>query len=131
MNFDSPSREVCVVRETRTNTPLQALNLMNDTIYLEASRKLAERMLREGKADPLAWGVRTVLGRPARPAELQTLSGAANRFLDYYRTHPDDAAKYLSEGQSPRDQSIAPAELAAYTAAASLLLNMDEAVTKQ
>ncbi len=131
MNFDSPSREVCVVRETRTNTPLQALNLMNDTIYLEASRKLAERMIREGKGDPLDWGARLVLGRHAKPAELQTLAGATNRFLDYYRGHPAEAGKYVSQGDSPRDRSLDVAELAAYTAAANLLLNMDEAVTKQ
>ncbi len=131
MNFDSPSREVCVVRETRTNTPLQALNLMNDTIYLEASRKLAERMIREGKGDPLDWGARLVLGRHAKPTELQTLTGATNRFLDYYRGHPADAEKYVRQGDSPRDTSIDVAELAAYTAAANLLLNMDEAVTKQ
>jgi hypothetical protein len=131
MNFDSPSREVCVVRETRTNTPLQALNLMNDTIYLEASRKLAERMLREGRGDPLAWGVRLVLGREPRAAERQTLAGATARFLDHYRANPSEAAQYLSQGDSPRDPAIAPSTLAAYTAAASLLLNMDEAVTRQ
>ncbi len=84
MNFDSPSREVCVVRETRTNTPLQALNLMNDTIFLEASRKLAERMLRDGRGDPLGFGVRLMLGREPRAEERRTLAAAAVRFLAYY-----------------------------------------------
>src|SRR5437763_5044687 len=62
--FDSPNRETCVVAETRTNTPLQALNLMNDVIYLEASRKLAERMMKEGGAAPrqrLAYALRLIL----------------------------------------------------------------------
>jgi hypothetical protein len=131
MNFDSPSREVCAVRETRTNTPLQALNLMNDTIYLEAARKLAERMLREGRSDPLAWGMRLVLGRPPRDAERQSLGNAVENFRQHYRAHTDDAVKYLSQGESPRDAGLDAAEVAAYTAAASLLLNMDEAVTRQ
>ena len=127
MNFDSPSREVCVVREGRTNTPLQALNLMNDTIYLEASRKLAERMVKGG----LDLGARLVLGRDLRPAERAVLEGALARFRERYGAHPDDAVAYLSQGASPRDTSIAPAELAACTGIANLLLNMDEAVTRQ
>jgi hypothetical protein len=128
MNFDSPSREVCVVRESRTNTPLQALNLMNDTIYLEAARKLGERMLAE---DRLESGVQLVLGRAPRGQELDVLGGALARFRTWYRAHPDDAAKFLDQGAAPRDAKLDPVELAAYTAAASLLLNMDEAVTRQ
>src|SRR5207248_4871771 len=70
MNFDSPSREVCVVRENRTNTPMQALNLMNDTIYLEASRKLAERMMAVAQDRRLEQGIRLVLGRAPREREI-------------------------------------------------------------
>ncbi len=128
MSFDSPSREVCVVREERTNTPLQALNLMNDTVYLEASRKLAERMVKGGGIES---GVRLVLGRDPRPAERTVLTAALEKFRARYRAHPGDAAKYLTQGESPRDPSIQPAELASWTAVASLLLNMDEAVTRQ
>ena len=97
MNFDSSSREVCVVRENRTNTPLQALNLMNDTIYLEAARKLAERMHGEGRTSHGAcsscWGARR-----ARK-ETEVLDGALTRFRAYYRAHPDDAVKFLESGR--------------------------------
>jgi hypothetical protein len=128
MNFDSPSREVCVVREGRTNTPLQALNLMNDTIFLEASRKLAERMIASGG---LELGGRLVLGRELREPEKTVLAGAMEKFRARYRARPEDAVKYVSQGDSPRDASLDPVELAAWTAAANLLLNMDEAVTRQ
>jgi hypothetical protein len=128
MNFDSSSREVCVVRESRTNTPLQALNLMNDTIYLEAARKLAERLLADGG---IPRGAQLVLGRPARDPELKVLDAALARFQTYYRAHPDDAAKFLAQGDSPRNPKLDAADLAAYTAVASLLLNMDEVVTRQ
>jgi hypothetical protein len=128
MNFDASSREVCVVRESRTNTPLQALNLMNDTIYLEAARKLAEKMLVDGRLES---GVQLVLGRAPRGKELDVLSSAVARFRTFYRAHPDDALKFLDQGAAPRDVKLDPVELAAYTAAASLLLNMDEAVTRQ
>jgi hypothetical protein len=127
MNFDSPSREVCVVREGRTNTPLQALNLMNDTIYLEASRKLAERMVKGG----LDIGAKLVLGRDLHSAERAVLEVTLAKFRAQYAGRPDDAVAYLSQGASPRDTSIAPAELAAWSAVANLLLNMDEAVTRQ
>jgi Protein of unknown function (DUF1553)/Protein of unknown function (DUF1549)/Concanavalin A-like lectin/glucanases superfamily/Planctomycete cytochrome C len=127
MTFDSPSREVCVVREGRTNTPMQALNRMNDSIYLEASRKFGERLIAEG----LDVGVRLVLGRPARPGELKTLNAALVRFREEYRAHPEDAAKLLSQGASPVNAAVDAADLAAHATVASLLLNMDEAVTRQ
>jgi hypothetical protein len=128
MTFDSPSREVCVVREGRTNTPLQALNLMNDTIYLEASRHLAERMLRSGGLDD---GARAILGRPLRPAERSVIEAALAKFRAEYRANRDAAEKYLNQGASPRDRSLDTAELASWTAIANLMLNMDEAVTRQ
>jgi hypothetical protein len=128
MTFDSPSREVCVVREGRTNTPLQALNLMNDTIYLEASRHLAERMLRGGGLDD---GARAILGRPLRPAERSVIETALAKFRAEYRTNREAAKIYLNQGASPRDRSLDAAELASWTAIANLMLNMDEAVTRQ
>jgi hypothetical protein len=128
MTFDSPSREVCVVREGRTNTPLQALNLMNDTIYLEASRKLAERMLRSGGLDD---GARAILGRPLRPAERSVIEGALAKFRAEYRANLEAAERYLSQGASLRDRSLNAADLASWTAIANLMLNMDEAVARQ
>jgi hypothetical protein len=134
MNFDASGREVCVVRESRTNTPLQALNLMNDVQYVEAARFLAERMIREGGADAVArlhYGFRTVLSRRARDAEMQVLREALAYHRDRYQGSPASAEKLLSQGERPRDASIPAAEHAAYTMVASMLLNLDEAVTKQ
>jgi len=125
--FDSPQRESCVVRENRTDTPLQALNLMNDTIYVEASRKLGERLMRDG----LAKGVRLVLDRAPKPAETTTLEAAFAKFRERYRAQPEEAARLLTQGESSRDTSLDPVDLAAWSGVASLLLTMDEAVTRQ
>ncbi len=129
--FDSPSRETCVVRETRTNTPLQALNLMNDTIYLEASRKLAERMLQQPEDRRIDYAVRVVLARPARAGELGVLRKALAKFEKYYTGDGAAAEKLLKHGDSVRDPHGPVSELAAYTAVASLVMNMDEAITKE
>ncbi|MBK9171223.1 MAG: DUF1553 domain-containing protein [Bryobacterales bacterium] len=134
VNFDSPSREVCVVRESRTNTPLQALNLMNDVTYVEAARKLAERMMREGGASPgerMGWAYRAVLARPAQAREIEVLESAWRRFHEFYRSNRREAERYLAQGESRRDRKLDPRELAAYTGVASLLLNLDEAITKE
>ena len=134
MTFDATDRETCTVRETRTNTPLQALNLMNDVTYVEASRKLAERMMTAGGATPderIAHGFRLALARTARPKEQGVLRGVFERFRDKYADDPDAAAKLLAEGESEYDESLDKAELAAYAGIASLILNLDEAVTKE
>jgi hypothetical protein len=134
VNFDSPTRETCVVRENRTNTPLQALDLMNDVLYVEAARKLAERMIHEGgpAADRrIDRGFELVLARPAKPREQRALETALHRFLGAYGADEKAAAEFLSEGKSPRSSDIAPAELAAYAGVASIILNLDEAVTKE
>jgi hypothetical protein len=128
-NFDAAGREACVVRESRTNTPLQALNLMNDVTFLEAARFIGQRMLLEGGDDRLGFGFRLVTGRAPDSREREVLNNAVSYHLDYFATHSADA--YLKQGDSPRDPSLKPAEHAAYTAIASLLLNLDEAVTKQ
>lgn len=134
MTFDSAGREACTVRESRTNTPLQALTLMNDETYVEAARKIAERMLREGGAteqERISHGFLLLLARPASRGELDVLTQTLHRQRDRFETNPAEALKLLAQGDSPRDERMKTTELAAYTLVASTILNLDEAVTKE
>ena len=134
VNFDAPNRETCAVRQSRTNTPLQALNLMNDVTFLEAARKLAERMMSEGGPTPesrIARGVRLTLARDPKPLEEQTLLELQRRFERFYAERPQDAEKYLKQGEAPRNEKLPAAALASWTGVASLLLNLDEAITRE
>ncbi|MCC6292093.1 MAG: DUF1553 domain-containing protein [Bryobacterales bacterium] len=133
VNFDSPSRETCVVRETRTNTPLQALDLMNDVTYVEAARKLGERMWHAAGGDEgrLRAGWLLVLAHEPNARELAAATAALGRFRVYYQAHADEALRYLAAGDSPRDTAIPAPEAAALAAAGSLILNLDETVTKE
>ncbi|MBI4601572.1 MAG: PSD1 domain-containing protein [Planctomycetes bacterium] len=133
VTFDAPDRETCTVRRPRTNTPLQALILMNDPTYVEASRVLAERLFAEAGAEPvgrIALAYRLVLARLPSEAEVRVLSGLLEAELAAYRADPQAALKLLSVGEAPRDERLDPAELAAWTMVASAILNLDEAVTK-
>jgi len=132
--FDSTNRETCTVRQMRTNTPLQALNLMNDVTYLEASRKLAERMLKEGgsqEEERIGYAFRLATARPPRRQETRILLDSLHRFRDRYYADSRAALSFLSYGESPRDESLDPSELASYTGVASLILNLDETITKE
>ena len=132
--FDASARESCTVREPRTNTPLQALNLMNDVTYVEAARLLAERMMNEGGTAPesrIDWAFRVATARRPDESERRILLGDLNAQLDYFRRHPQEAAGLLSVGERRNDGKLGAAELAAYSATASLLLNLDEVITKQ
>src|SRR5207249_1738484 len=111
--FDAPDRETCTVRRARTNTPLQALVLMNDPTYVEAARKLAERTLGEGGAtieERLAFAFRLVMARTPAPAEVAILKRVLDRQLAKYRADPAAAAKLLAVGESPRDARYDSAE---------------------
>jgi mono/diheme cytochrome c family protein len=133
-NFDSALRESCVVRETRTNTPLQALNLMNDVTFLEAARLLGQRMIKEGgttAAEHLSYGFRLLNGRAPRPEEQEVLREDLQYHLDYFSTNPKEVELYLKQGETPVDPALNPREIAAYAAVGSLLLNLDETVTKE
>jgi hypothetical protein len=133
-NFDSAMRESCTVRESRTNTPLQALNLMNDVTFVEAARALAQRGIRESgeNADKrLSRIFQLVLARTPQDWELTKLRNSLAFYRDHYSTEIKAAEELVSQGDSPRDQGIEPRELAAYTAVSSLILNLDEAVTKE
>ncbi|MGE0130988.1 MAG: DUF1553 domain-containing protein [Blastocatellales bacterium] len=132
--FDASAREYCTVRETRTNTPLQALNMMNDVTYVEAARMLAARMIAEGGARPegrVAWAFRLVTSRQSDEKELRVLLKNFNAQLKYFGGDPKEAAVLLAVGVRQMDQRLNAAELAAYAATASLILNLDEVITKQ
>ena len=131
VNFDSPSRETCTVRETRTDTPLQALNLMNDVVFIETARKFGERMLLEGGPDPLGYGFRIALARAPNAAETTVLRETLDAFRKRYSADHQAALDFVSQGEAARNVKIPPEELAAYMAVASLILNLDETVTKE
>lgn len=134
VNFDASTRETCVVHEVRTNTPLQALNLMNDVTFVEAARKLAERLLGEGPANEksrLRYGFLLTLGREPQPREQAALSKALLHYRSYYGQNQDDARQFLAVGNSSPANKWDTADLAAWTAVASILLNLDETVTKE
>ncbi|HUQ93254.1 MAG TPA: DUF1553 domain-containing protein, partial [Bryobacteraceae bacterium] len=128
VTFDSPTRESCIVRETRTNTPLQALHLMNDVTYLEAARKLAERAMRHGG---IPYAFQLVLARPPKDHESKILQSVFDQLHARYAADREAAGKYLNQGESPRDPRLDIVDLAAHTGVASLLLNLDETVTKE
>ena len=134
MNFDASDREVCTVHVSRTNTPLQALNAMNDIVFVEAARQLAARVLRETELTPaerVAAAFEQVLGRPPQPAEAEVLGRALDAYLSDFRADIDAAEKLVAVGESPMRSLADASELAAYTSVASLVLNLDETITKQ
>ena len=133
MTFDAPDRETCTVRRARTNTPLQALVLMNDPTYVEASRKFAERIVKEGGAstdERLKFAFRSTLARPPSTAELAVLRSIYDKQHARFKASPEAAAKLLAVGESKRDESLDAAELAAWSIVASALMNLDESLTK-
>lgn len=130
--FNAAEREVCLVRKDRTNTPLQALTLMNNVAFVEAARFLAERIMREADSDPAAQierGFRIVNGRFPRVSESEPLQAAYDEFLNYFRNNPNEAPKLLATGEAPRDKNLPATEHAALTMLANILLNLDEAIT--
>jgi Protein of unknown function (DUF1553)/Protein of unknown function (DUF1549)/Planctomycete cytochrome C len=133
VTFDAPDRETCLVRRSTTNTPLQALILLNDPTYVEASRKLAERILTEAPAttdERIAFAFQLATARPPSSSETAILRRAFDQELAAYRANPATAEKLLAVGESPRNEKLDAAELAAWTTVASMILNLDETVTK-
>jgi hypothetical protein len=131
--LDAPDRETCTVRRSRTNTPLQALVLMNDPTYVEAARKFAERILHKGgrtASERLTFAFQCVTSRPPTAAELAVLARLLDRQLKAFQADPEAVTKLLATGESPADESLNAAELAAWTMVASAILNTDEALTK-
>ncbi len=131
--FDGPSREVCISRRERTNTPLQALALLNDTIFIEAARGLGTRMIRDGGENNTArirHGFQLVTGRHPSPEELTILLRSLEIHQRTYANNRDLAAELIAVGESEPDHNLTAPELAAYTAIANTLLNLDETITR-
>ena len=132
--FDAPFRETCVVRRARTSTPIQALNLLNDPTYVEASRCLAQRMMREGGSTSesrIRHGFRLATGRKPRSAELNVLLSGWRRMESGFRADPPSAESLLAVGETKPDATLDPVALAAYSTVASTLLNLDETITRE
>ena len=131
--FDAPSREECTADRARSNTPLQALVLLNDTAYVEAARALAEAIVREGGATTdarLEFAFRRALSRPIRANEAAVLGELVGKHREQYRHDPQAAEKLLAVGARPRPADLDPAELAAWTSVARAILNLHEIVTR-
>ncbi len=133
-NFDAANRESCVVRESRTNTPLQALNLMNDVTYVEAARLLAERALLEGgrtDRDRVRYAFRLTTSRWPDEKETRILLNHLRAQLEDFSKDTAAAARLLGVGAKPSDRRLNAVEVAAYATVASLILNLDEVITKE
>ena len=132
--FDADTREACVLKRGRTNTPLQALTLLNDVTFVEAARVLATQVLREGHSNEeqqIDELFRRAVGRPAEDAERELLAGSLAAHRTHYRDHPESATELISTGEYPVDTRLDPADLAALTAIAGVVMNLDEVLTKE
>jgi hypothetical protein len=131
--FDASTREECVVDRPRSNTPLQALVLLNDPSYTECARSLATRLVHEGGSDPAARlnrAFRLVLARPPRPEELTLLLALVQKHQAQYQADPKAARELLGVGDAPVPADTAAVELAAWMSVARVLLNLQETVTR-
>lgn len=130
--FDAPDRETCTIRRPRTNTPLQALVLLNDPTYVESSRKLAEQLMTKAVTPDarIALAFRLATARLPNGQELAVLRKMFEEQLAVYRKDVKGALKLLSVGESKRNEKLDAAELAAWATIAGVILNLDETVTK-
>ncbi len=131
--FDAPTREECTVERPRSSTPLQALVLLNDPIYVEAARVFAERVLRDGGGDVrgrLDYALRLAVSRPAKAEETKVLSELYQKHLADFQKDKEGARKLVSVGQSPVPKDVDVAELAAWTSVARVILNLHETITR-
>jgi hypothetical protein len=131
--FDAPDREKCAARRPLTNTPLQALALMNDPTFVEAARVLAQRALLTEKTDArrIEFAFRQAVGRKPAAVETTALRKLAQAQALHYRKAPHAAKQLLSVGETKPDALLNPAELAAWTTVTGAILSLDEAITKE
>jgi len=131
--FDAPNREVCYPKRSRTNTPLQALALLNEVTYVEAARSLAERMMKEGGSDirgRLTTGYRLATSRSPDKQTLSVLQKGFEERKIHFQENQEAAKQIISHGKKQPDENLKLVELAAYTVTANVLLNLDRVITK-
>ncbi|MBY0232627.1 MAG: PSD1 and planctomycete cytochrome C domain-containing protein [Gemmataceae bacterium] len=129
--FDTAARQVCEVKPVRTNTPIHALVTLNDVAYAEAYRVMASRVLREGGEDKLGWLFKLATARTPTARERAVLSRAMERLRAQYKADPASAKEVLKAGEWPVDEKADAAELAAWAGVCSLVMNLDEAITRE
>ncbi|MGI9472304.1 MAG: DUF1553 domain-containing protein [Rubripirellula sp.] len=133
MNFNAAAREVCVVRTEATNTPLQALTLMNNKVFVESARGLAQRMISGSTetTESIDQGYLLVIGRLPTDEERVVMLETFQQFLKEFRDEPEQAAQLLAVGDSSRVSNIPATKHAAMTMIASIILNLDESICKE
>jgi hypothetical protein len=132
ITFDAGSREVCQIRRIHTNTPLQALVTMNDPVYLEAAAALAKRMISDGKDDRAraTRGLRLALIRPAKAAEVDAVVEAYEAAKEEFKANASSAKAFLKDANAMVPSELEETDYAAWAVAASVILNLDEVVTR-
>ncbi len=131
-NFDAPAREECAAARGLSNTPQQALTLLNDPTFVEAARVLAERAWKWGDTDVARLGrlFEAALSRPIRPNEAASLTAFLRGQREYYSANPADARKLMSIGQAATAPDEQACELAAWTSVCRVVLNLHESITR-
>ena len=132
--FDAPTREECTAQRAVSNTPLAALTLLNDPVFVEASRQFAERVLRDGPGDDrarIAFAMREATGRVPDQGEAAVLESLLSGNLEYYEMNDGEAESLITVGDSPRDESIDAGTLAAWTQVCRAILNLHETMTRE
>jgi hypothetical protein len=132
--FDAPNREVCIVKRSRTNTPLQALALLNETTFVESAHGLATRMLADGGGTPaerITHGFRLAIGRTPSTDELTTLVSGFQDDLAQFTAEPTAADKYVAVGMVKKPDDVQAPDFAAYSLVANVILNLDEFVMRE
>ena len=131
ITFDAAKREACTVSRAETTTPLQALVLLNDPVYVEAAKMLGQRLVKDGGRDDktrLAWGFRLCTSRQASDAEIDVLSKLLESQREHYKSDVEAAKKLIAVGEAKIGDDVGPAEAAAWTAVGSALLNLDATI---
>jgi hypothetical protein len=132
--FDAPNREVCTLRRSRSNTPLQALVTLNDPVFVEAAQGLARRMVAEGGSDTaerLAYGFRLCLARAPEPAESERLVELFRQAVEDLKGQPEQAKRLATDPLGPLPEGADAVEMAAWTTLANVLLNLDETLMRR
>jgi hypothetical protein len=128
LNFDAPSREECTVNRVNSNTPLQALDLLNDIIYVESARYFAFNALKN--SNPIDWAFEKALSRKPLDSERKVLRGLYNESLTEFRADPQAANELIHVGEKPGSAGMKPADLAAMTTVTRAILNLHETITR-